>query len=392
MPFPASMRLHPSYLALLCAFAAPAMAVQVTDNLNLGGAVRARWDYDPDRDIQKFGLDTVLLSAIYKSDTWIGDAQYRFYGRSYPYQYTKDYGDIQFAKFAWVGYKFNPDQQVQVGLNTVPFGLQPYFGSTFYETLGNVIGLEDVQQVGAKYVQQSGDWNLQAGYYLHPAWQGKGTSHGVSYSSIVSQADSYVADGSDNKERNTLVLRVAKALDLGPWKSEIGLSGLTSTLENRDTDNDGRRNAAAVHYLGKNGPWTVQLQAARQQMSPRNPGSEELVTLGGYDGTYNVASRGNLYVADLSYDVAGKYLFDQISEVKLYANYSGFDKSASGFKTSERVILGTSFGLSKLWIATEWIFGKNDPYIGGSSYAQSLGAGGTNQWENQLYMNIGYYF
>ena len=38
------------------------------------------------------------------------------------------------------------------------------------------------------------------------------------------------------------------------------------------------------------------------------------------------------------------------------------------------------------------LFGKNDPYIGGSSYTQSLGAGGTDQWENQLYVNIGYYF
>ena len=28
------------------------MAVQVTDNLDLGGAARARWDYDPDRDSQ----------------------------------------------------------------------------------------------------------------------------------------------------------------------------------------------------------------------------------------------------------------------------------------------------------------------------------------------------
>ena len=181
-------------------------------------------------------------------------------------------------------------------------------------------------------------------------------------------------------------------MDLGNWKSEVGLSGLTSTLENKDTGNDGRRNAVAIHYLGKNGPWGVQLQAARQQMSPRNEGTDGVVTLGGYDGTFNVASRGNLYVADLSYDVGGKYLFDQISGVKLYANYSAFDKSDNDFKTSQRLILGTSFSVSKLWVATEWLIGKNDPYIGGSSYTQSLGAGGSNQLENQLYMNIGYYF
>jgi hypothetical protein len=379
-------------IPLLGAFAAPAMAIQVTDNLDIGGAIRARWDYDPDRDIQKFNFDTAFLTAKYNSDTWIGAAKYRFYGRAYPYQYTNNVGDVAFAESAWIGYKFNPDQQIQVGLNQVPFGLQPYFGSTFYETLGNVVGLEDLEEIGAKYIQQSGDWNIQAGYYLRPAWQGKGTSKGDTYSSVVSEADSYVTDGSNNQERNTVVLRLAKSMDLGNWKSEVGVSGLTSTLENKDTHNDGRRNAVAVHYIGKNGPWGVQLQAARQQMSPRNPGTDELVTLGGYDGTFNVASRGNLYVADLSYDVAGKYIFDQVSGVKLYANYSAFDKSADDFKTSQRMILGTSFSVSKLWIATEWLFGKNDPYIGGSSYTQSLGAGGTNQWENQLYMNVGYYF
>jgi len=391
-----SLRPHPfcnlALLPLLGSLATPALAVQVTDHLDLGGAVRARWDYDPDRDIQTFNFDTAILSAKYSSETWIGAAKYRFYGGAYPYRYTDKVGDIAFAESAWIGYRFNPEQQVQVGLNQIPFGLQPYFGSTFFETLGNVVGLEDIEQVGAKYIQQSGDWNLQAGYYLRPAWQGKGTSNGRTYSSVVSSADSYVADGSDNRERDTLVLRVARAVQLGGWASEVGVSGLTSTLKNNDTHSDGRRNAMAVHYLGKNGPWGLQLQAARQQMSPRNPGTDELVTLGGYDGTFNIASRGNLYVADLSYDVGGKYLLDQISGVKLYANYSAFDKSASAYKTSQRMILGSSFSLSKLWIATEWLFGKNDPYIGGSSYAQSLGPGGSNQWENQVYVNIGYYF
>ncbi|MGQ0951693.1 hypothetical protein ACT4ZQ_00145 [Acinetobacter baumannii] len=44
------------------------------------------------------------------------------------------------------------------------------------------------------------------------------------------------------------------------------------------------------------------------------------------------------------------------------------------------------------YISTEWLFGKNDPYIGGSSYTQSLASGGTNHWENQLNIDIGYYF
>jgi len=387
-----SLRLAVALLPCLLAFSSPSSAVQVTDNLDIGGAIRSRFDYDPDRDINKFGFDTLMLRATYTSDSWIGAVRYRFYGKAYPYQYTDHITDIAFAEYAWVGYRFDKDHQVQVGLNQIPFGLQPYFGSTFYETLGNVVGLEDVEDLGVKYIQQQGDWNFQAGLYGRPAWPGKGTSNGDTYSSVVASADPSVADGSRNQERNIVVARLARALQLGDWKSEVGVSGLTSSLENRDTGEDGRRNAYAVHYWGQNGPWGVQLQAARQQMSPRNPDNDGVVSFGGYDGTYNVASRGNLYVSDLSYSIPGSFVDGWVSGMKVYGNYSRFDKSDSDFKTSERFILGTSFSIKSLYIAVEWLNGRNDPYIGGSSYSQSLAQGGTDRWKNQLYTNVGYYF
>src|SRR5690606_31752282 len=124
------------------------------------------------------------------------------------------------------------------------------------------------------------------------------------------------------------------------------------------------------------------LQAGRQQMSPRNPGSDEVVSFGGYDGTFNVASRGNLYVGDLSYSFPGTFVGGWVSGMKVYGNYSRFDKSASGFDASERFILGTSFSVRSFYIAVEWLNGRNDPYIGGSSYTDSLAQGGTDHWEN----------
>lgn len=378
-------------LPLLAAIALPAGAVAINENLDIGGAVRARIDYDPDRDIQKLSFDTAFLTTTYNSDSWIGAAKYRFYGDAYPYQYTDKVGDISFAEYAWVGYKFDASRQIQVGLNKIPFGLQPYFGSTFFESLGSVIGLEDIQDLGVKYIQQQDDWDIQLGYYLHPADQGEGTSRGGrTYSTSVATADSYVANGSDNHERDILIGRLARNIKLGAWQSEIGASILTSSLENQDTHDSGRRNAFAVHYMGKNGPWGVQLQATRQEMTPNNPGSNELVSFGSFDGTFNVAAKGDLYVTDLSYDLPGT--FGWFSGVKVYGNYSMFDKDESSFENSQRFILGTSFSLKDLWIAVEWLHGKHDPYIGGGSYTQSLGAGGSDQWENQLYTNIGYYF
>lgn len=385
-----------SVLALV-ALAIPGVgsAVQVSDALDLGGAVRARIDYAPDRDIEKMSFDTLFLTARYDSDGIIGAAKYRFYGGDYPYTYTRSLGDISFAEYAWIGYKFDQNQRVEVGLNQVPFGLQRYFGSTFAETLGYVLGLEDLSLVGVKYGRQFDDINLQAGYYVRPMWQGKGTSAGgVTYSNVVARADPYVDNGSNNAERNVLVARVATKTSIANWASEYGFSGYVSTLKNEDTNRKGSRNVVAAHYAGKNGPWGLQFLAARQVMSPRNPDSNnQTVTFGGYDGTFNVATRGNLYVADLSYELGGTYLNEQVSGIRFYANYSQYDKSKRDFRDSQRLILGGAFFVGRhVLIATEWMHGKNDPYVGGSSYTQSLGAGGTDQWKNQLAINIGYYF
>ncbi|MAB97753.1 MAG: hypothetical protein CMK71_06755 [Pseudomonadaceae bacterium] len=367
------------------------VAAPVTDNLDIGGAIRARFDYDPDRDIQKLSLDTIRLDVNYKSDSWIGSGSYRCYGGSYPYEYVDSICDIAFPSHAWVGYRIDQGQQVHVGLNQVPFGLQPYFGGTFFEGIGNVIGLEDVHNLGVKYIKDTPDWNLQAAYYPIDGGQGKGTSRGgKSYSTNIADADDYVVDGSDNIEKNKIALRYTRKLEISNWASEIGGSAFTSTLENQDTDKNGRRSAFAAHYSGKNGPFGVELQAARQIISPENSGSNKYITFGGYDGTFNVAAKGNLYVAHVSYDLPDNYWL--ISGMQIYSNYSLFDKSESAFKNSQRFIVGTSFSFKDLYIYVEWLHGKNDPYVGGSSYTDSLAMGGSDQWENQLYTNIGYYF
>ena len=389
-------RLPPHYAGLLCtllcALSASVQAVQVGDHWDLGGAVRMRVDDDPRRHIHKIGLDTVMLSASYASDSWVGAARYRFYGAEYPYQYVPHFGDIRFMEYAWIGYRFDPRHQVELGLNQVPFGLQPLYGSSFWETLGNIVGMEDIDMLGGKYRWDTREWNVQAGYYARQAWPGHGTSHGSTYSVVVTPADPGVAGGTRNVERDLLVGRVARKAHVGEWKGEVGFSLLTSSLYNDDTRRYGRRNAYAVHYSTQKNGWAAKLQYARQQMAPRNPHGEQATTVGGYDGTLNLATRGNFYTGDLSYAFANGHLGGWAEDLTFYSSYSLYEKSNPAFRNSQRFILGTSFSLKPLSIYLEWLNGRNDPYIGGSSYTQSLAAGGINRWRNQLYMNIGYYF
>jgi hypothetical protein len=147
-----------------------------------------------------------------------------------------------------------------------------------------------------------------------------------------------------------------------------------------------------VHYAGKHGAWGTKLQYTRQQILPQNPGDRRTVSFGGFDGTFNVATRGNFYSGDVSYTLPTSYLGDRLKEVSFYANYSLYEKSVRNFRNSQRMILGTSFTLRPVWLSLEWLAGRNDPYLGGSGYAQSAAAGGRNVWTGQLFMNVGYYF
>lgn len=368
-----------------------AYAAPVTDHVTLGGAVRLRFDHDPDRDIEKAGLDVVMLNGGYDDGRWMAGAQYRWYGSTYPYQYT-GFGGVRFLEYGWVGLHLDDAQQIKIGLHKVPFGLQPLFSSTFYETLGNVIGLEDVNQVGASWQRSAGDWNLQAGLYARPAWAGHGTGNGSTYSITVTPADPGVVGGTRNVERGMAAVRLARTLHGAEGTGEVGVSLLHSTLHNRDTGRDGERRAAAVHYRYQHGAWETRALLARQLMTPRNPDGSQHVTFGAYDGTFNVASRGTLGMLDLSYSVPGDWLGGWVGGVRPYVNYSRFDKSEAGAKTSQRAFIGVSASVKKLYVALEWLHGRNDPYIGGSSYTQSLADGGIDHWKSQLYMNIGYYF
>ena len=380
-------------LSILIAFSTSVFAVEVSDNWDLGGAIRARVDEGSSRGLHEFGIDTFMLSAKYTSDNWIGAARYRFYGKDYPYQYAPHFGDINFPEYAWIGYRFDSTQQVQVGLNQVPFGLQRLYSDSFLETLAFTMGLEDVDEVGAKYIKDFGNWNLQTGYYARPAWEANGTSNGSTYSTVVTPADPYVMGGSRNVERNMFVARLARHVQTGDWKGELGASVLTSTLYNQDTHRDGQRNEFALHYAGTKGPWGVKLQYTHQMMSPKNPGGDnQMLSVGGYDGTYNMATHGNLYQANASYAVPGSYFGGWIKDVELYSTYDLFEKSDPQFHNTQRWMVGTAFSLKFLSIYVEWREGRNDPYIGGSDYAQSLAAGGINGWKGQLFMSIGYYF
>ncbi|WP_418646862.1 hypothetical protein ACNQFN_14750 [Thauera butanivorans] len=103
-------------------------------------------------------------------------AQYRFYGSAYPYGYTSRIGRINFPEWAWVGYKLGDDTRVVAGINQIPFGVLPYVSSTFYQTMVNAIGLEDVHNLGIRLQHTAGPLDVQLGFYPTDGGNWSGTS------------------------------------------------------------------------------------------------------------------------------------------------------------------------------------------------------------------------
>ncbi|WP_068639345.1 hypothetical protein [Thauera butanivorans] len=384
--------------SVLAAAGVPAQAAdEITaaeGKFSIGGALRARYDYsfDYEDDISKLSFDTFRITLNYDSPTFYGSAQYRFYGSAYPYGYTSRIGRINFPEWAWVGYKLGDDTRVVAGINQIPFGVLPYVSSTFYQTMVNAIGLEDVHNLGIRLQHTAGPLDVQLGFYPTDGGNWSGTSRDANrYSVNVVRADDSVTGGSSNDERNMMVGRLAYTLQHGEEaNSELGISALHSTLHNYDTGRDGRRKAYALHYGGSHGALRVLAEAGRQKMTPRNPSAtgNDTITFGAYDGSFNVAAKGNFYSGEVSYALPGSY--GPVSGITPYLNYSVFTKDKSGFKDSQRVIAGAHFSAGPLYIYTEMRWGRNDPYTG--DYTNGAAAGGDDRWKKVFYANIGYYF
>lgn len=359
-----------------------------------GGAVRVRYDYNDyhqERSLSYFGIDTARAEIDYTSSSWFGSMQYRFYGRYYPYQYENTFGRINFPVYAWVGYKFTPEHSLVGGLNMIPFGL-PYESSAFYQTVVNLGGLEDTHNLGIRYTYKKDDLYADLGFYPRDGGNWAGTTRdSARYSVNLVKADRDLENGVSNRERNQWVGRLGYVIKHAEdISSDIGVSALYSTLRNDDTKKDGLRRAYGVHYAGQYKGIGLLTQFIRQNMSPRNPGDigNDHVTMGAFDGAFNVASKGNLYSVELNYAIP--YSNDWVKDIKPYLSYSAFEKDKSRFKTSERLITGVQFANGPVFTYVETRWGRNDPYTG--DFSDGFAAGGSDKWNQSLHINIGYYF
>lgn len=299
------------------------------------------------------------------------------------------YDGIEMIHHLYLATDVDENSEVQVGLMKVPFGIQPYESHSYWGDNALYLGMNDDYDSGIKYITQRGDLNVQAAYYA--GGDSKPTNATRFSTDVISDgtpADNTV-QGQFNEEAHQLNLYTAYQMG----GSLVGASAQYTGLYNSGTGKMGNAWQAALHLNGQYGPFGVQAQAARYEYNPENPDgvSDKTVQMGSFGATWNVASKANVYVLNLAYELPIKGGI--VDSVILFNDYNLIEKDESDFKASEIDTLGLLVVTGNLYTNFDVTMGKNALFVGDGNATAALAEGdGNNDWDTFFNIQFGYYF
>jgi len=382
---------------------------QDNSNVEIGGAVRFNLlltSYENDGiavNDGQFTWDAWWIDVSAQHDAGVTlEFQYRLY---------PTFG-THFIHHGYVGYGFDEQNEIQIGVMQVPFGDQTYASHSWWFSNAYYMGLEDDYDMGLKYVRDTEKWDFALAYYFSPEPAGPSPSgieefpsYGIGGSGrysydIIPKAPVFLEDGTtaevgaSNQERNQFNGRAAYSFSLGDLgMSEIGFSGQYGQIYNSSLDEFGSHSAIGAH---------LDLHLNRFNVKPyvifydhdalNDDGTDaDLVHMGAYgSGTYPVAAQATLYNLGVSYSLPVG--IGPISNLTFYNDYTFTDKTKDGFEDTQQDILGFMVTAGNIFTYCDIAMGKNHPWLT-DSFGTGLGQGVEGAgWNTRFNINIGYYF
>jgi len=348
--------------------------------LKLGGAIRFNYNLSDWKEEQvtrggDFGYDVFRLNASgsYKK---IGfNAEYRFY--------SKGFGGGM-LKQGWVEYRASEQSTVQVGLQQVPFGFQPYNSNNWFFSLPYYVGLEDDHDMGIKWVKTLDKLEIQAAFYKNAEELSFGNT-----SSLSPDRYSYDVSGR-NKEVNQGNAKVSYK-----WgdqaQSALEFSAMFGGLYNVETQKMGDHSALALGYRFSGSKWGLKLQALTFHKNPNDSAQyKEVIEMAAYGAPYRVAAKGQILTSSLSYKIPIKG--DLVDQLLLYNDFSWFRKSNADFNDSYMNVLGCLISAGPIYTYVDSAWGKNHAWLG-PEWTNAFAEGASDaDWHMRFNINIGYYF
>ncbi|MGZ0655608.1 hypothetical protein ACWPKO_11680 [Coraliomargarita sp. W4R53] len=369
----------------------PGDLIPALEGLKIGGAVRVNYaigDYGDktggpskaDGDGGNFSLDTFRINADYSRGAWQGKFEYRFFD------------GYHFLHTGWLGYNFEDEGQLQVGVNRVPFGAGAYGTSqSWFFDQHYYLGLSDDMDLGIKYTGKAGALTYDLAYY----YSDEGTWAGDSKDSSRYSYDVVDETGDGYEERNQFNARAIYATQIGEVSVDLGASAQYGMLESNGSQDDGDHYALSFHPVFKWSNWTLstQLTYYKYDVDADQPlGTDKLVQFGAYDFPTTIAAEAWVPSVSLSYYYEVTRV-DWLDYVIPYIEYSSIMKTESDFNDSEFVTVGAAWARGNWFIYTEIATSNGNDFVGGENgYDSRFGSNPNDDWQSRFNVNFGYYF
>lgn len=382
--------------------------------ITIGGAMRVNYvygDYETNDNGPSRGgnggnveLDTFRINAALDYHNLIGEFEYRWYtagsGESY-----------NFMRTGWLGYKFDDNQHIEVGLNRVPFGAGPYgISQSWFFDQHYYVGLADDPDVGVKYTRDTDNWSLDLGYYTRsePSFSGRSTDStrygydAVRWNESVNDDGTVNFDGprSGYREKDQFNARAITTLTGDNSSTDAGLSLQYGSLDGSRVD-DGNHWAASIHAVHSRDKFKLGLQVSRFgfDIDDDNPwGTDALIPLGAYDFTWTVASKAWLPAISLSYQLDTPTL-PWLDYALPYIEWSSIIKDEDAFNDSQLFVVGTAWASGGWYIYSDLAYSNGNYFVGNENDDYSridgvsdFGVNGNDNWYYRFNLNLGYYY
>ncbi|SDL35486.1 hypothetical protein SAMN04488034_103294 [Salinimicrobium catena] len=354
---------------------------QESPEVDLGGALRFNYNLSSWKPEQKnrggdFGYDMFRINAVAAYKGVYVNAEFRHYSESFG-------GGM--LKQGWFGYKFNEQDELQLGLTQVPFGIQQYNSHNWFFNLGYYMGLEDDHDMGLKLIHLGENIEYHLAYFKNAEELNFGNTSAVSPSRY-----SYDVAGNNKEVHQGNIKFVYKVGD--SLQSRFGISAQYGGLYNINTKETGDHYALALHYEAFYKSWNLKSEAMLVAHNPQNEfgNSEKIITMAAYGAPYEVAADFKLYTLAVSRDVPVDW--GPISNLQFYNDFGWMQKKEAAFEDSFMNVTGVLVTAGNLYTYIDYAAGYNHSWLGGN-FVDDFAAGNPNaKWEARFNINFGYYF
>ena len=391
----------------------PGDLIPALEGLKIGGAIRANYyvgDYtsggaqDLNRsDDGAVSLDILRLNADYTNGDWQAKFEYRFY----PGYSNNNSDSYSMLHTGWVGYNFESGDQIQVGVNRVPFGPGAYgISQSWFFDQHYYLGLADDMDLGVKYSGSRDNWSFDLAYY----YSSEGSYFGENFSNDSVRYSYDVSDETGNgyEERNQFNARLIYTAEIGEVAADLGASAQYGLMESNGAQDDGDHFAISFHPKFKLNNWTLATQLTYYKYDIEAiAGGESLdgkqVQFGAFDFPTLIASEAWVAGASLSYYYEINQV-DWVDYVIPYVEYSSIMKEESDFNDSDLFVIGAAWGRGGWYIYTEVAASNGNDFVGNEPdggfgddnfdifSSRRFGSNPNDDWQTRFNINFGYYF